>query len=451
MNNLDKTSEMDFNANFYKKIRQYGEDNTIHRFHMPGHKGNEKFFGTDIAAYDVTETEKTDNLFFPKNELIEAEQRAARLFGVKRTVFLAGGATLGNQTALSFFQGRKILFERNIHISALNAAMLLDIEPVFAYNGFDSHTGVVLPISPDDIQQKLDKEKDISAVFLTSPNYYGLCADIRSIKKICDKHAVKLIVDNSHGTHLVFSENCSGAPDYCSHMADITVDSAHKTLPSLTGAAMIHFNFEISREEICSHMLAFSSTSPSFLILTSLDYACSWCEKNKVRFQETNNKVDRLKKKLKSAGIHVIESDLYDPMRLCIAAKNASEIDLHLRGQGIISEMQTGNLIVFMFSPFNSDEDFSAIENALSKEHFERPDHNIKPFPETTMAIPSKTAFFGRNTETDVKKAVGKIAARAVIPYPPGVPILIPGELVTKENADFLMINNTKKVTVCEI
>lgn len=450
MNNADKNNEMNIKADFYKKIREYGEDG-IHRFHMPGHKGAVKFFGTDIAAYDVTETIKTDNMFFPEKELLEAEQRASRLFGVKRTVFLAGGATLGIQTALSFFQGKKVLFERNIHISALNAAMMLDIEPIFAYNDFDGYTGAVLPINPDAIQEKLESENDISAVFLTSPNYYGLCEDIRSIKDICDKHGVKLIVDNSHGTHLVFFEDRDNSPDYCSHIADITVDSAHKTLPSLTGAAMIHFNSEITREEICSHILAFSSTSPSFVILTSLDYACGWCEQNKAKFLDTGNKTARLKEKLKSKGMYIVNSDLYDPMRLCIAAKNAPEINAHLQNESIIAEMQEGNLIVFMFSPFNSDEDFFALENALLKEYCELPAYNIKPFPETTLAMPSKKAFFGEITETDIKNAVGKIAARYVIPYPPGVPILIPGELITTENADFLMINNTEKVTVCEI
>ncbi|MBR5721286.1 MAG: aminotransferase class I/II-fold pyridoxal phosphate-dependent enzyme [Clostridia bacterium] len=300
---------MKTDADFYNKIKKYGEDENLHRFHMPGHKGALKLFETDIARYDVTETDKTDNLFFPQKELLYAEERAAKLFGVKRTVFLAGGATLGNQTALSFFRGKKVLFERNIHISALNAAMLSDIKPVFVYNEFDALTGVVLPANADEIAKKLEEEKEISAVFITSPNYYGLCADLPKIKSICEKHNVKLIVDNSHGAHLAFTGDSSDALASGSHCADITVDSAHKTLPSLTGAAMIHFNYDISREDILANMLVFASTSPSFLILSSLDYACEWCEKNKGRFEEARRRTEAMKEKLADAGICVVKSE----------------------------------------------------------------------------------------------------------------------------------------------
>lgn len=442
---------MKTDADFYEKIKKYGEDENIHRFHMPGHKGAVKFFETDIARYDVTETDKTDNLFFPQKELLCAEERASKLFGVKRTVFLAGGATLGNQTALSFFRGKKVLFERNIHISALNAAMLLDIKPVFVYNEFDASTGIVLPVKADEIEKKLEEEKDIVAVFITSPNYYGLCADLPEIKSICSEHNVKLIVDNSHGAHLAFIGDMSDPLSSGSHCADITVDSAHKTLPSLTGAAMIHFNYDIPREDILANMLAFASTSPSFLILSSLDYACEWCKKNKGRFEEARHRTDRLKEKLADAGIFVVKSEFYDPLRLCIAAKNADEIDKKLQNNGIIPEMQSGNCIVFMISPFNTEEDFSALERELLNTEIVPPKEEERAFPKTTFVRAPKEAFFGNKKEVPTEKSVGTVAARAVIPYPPGVPILIPGETITRETADYLIMNNTEKVTVCEI
>lgn len=438
-------------AIFYEKIKKYGEDGSIHRFHMPGHKGRANFFGTGISRYDVTETNGTDNLFFPQKELIDAENRAAMLFGVKRTVFLAGGATLGNQTALSFFNGKKVLFERNIHISALNAAMLSDITPVFAYNGSDVATGVVLPISADEIEKKLDEEKDVSAVFITSPNYYGLCADLPKIKSICSHRGVKLIADNSHGAHLSFTGDIFSPLAAGSHCADITVDSAHKTLPSLTGAAMIHFNYDVSREDVCANMLAFASTSPSFLILSSLDYACEWCEKNREKFEEAKRRTDELKEKLESAGICVVRSEFYDPLRICIAAKNAAEIDKKLQNNGIIPEMQSGNCIVFMISPFNTEDDFSALKKTLLNTKIIPPEREERSFPKTVFARPLKTAFFGRKKGVLTEKSVGMIAARAVIPYPPGVPILIPGEIITRETADYLIMNKTEKVTVCEI
>ncbi len=442
---------MSTHADFYEKIKAYGENETIRRFHMPGHKGKTVYFGTDIAKYDVTETDKTDNLFFPQAELKEAEERAARLFGVKKTVFTAGGATAGNQTALSFFAGRKVLFERNVHISALNAAMLLDITPVFVYNEFDCSTGVVLPVTASAVKAGLDEEKDIAAVFLTSPNYYGLCADLTKIKKVCEERNVMLIVDNSHGAHLVFFENAPGMTVYGSHCADITVDSAHKTLPALTGAAMIHFNYEISREEICAHMLAFVSTSPSFLILSSLDFACSWCERNKDRFMPAKLRTDELRSALEKSGIITVKSAISDPLRICIAAGNAEEINAMLQDKGIIPEMQSGNCIVFMISPFNEEDDFYALESAFMTIKTDEPHQCDKAFPKAKIVCPQKKAFFSPTIETSVESSVGMTAARAVIPYPPGVPILIPGETITRETAEYLIANNTEKVTVCEI
>ncbi len=433
------------NAPFYEKIKKYAENSEVRRFHMPGHKGNFDLFDEHITKFDVTELDTTDNLYSPQKELLEAERLASELFGVKRTVFCAGGATLGNQTALSFFEGRKVLFERNIHISVLNAAMLLDIEPVFAYNSINTQTGVVMPVEKQEIEETLRNDPDISAVFITSPNYYGLCADIRGIKQICEKYGVLLITDNSHGTHLAFFDNDSSG----SHCSDITVDSAHKTLPVLTGGAFLHFNTNISREEICSKMLAFGSTSPSFLILSSLDKARAWCEENIESFLQTKNNVNNVKSFLRSKNATVVESEICDPIRVCIACENAKETDLQLKKFNFIPEMCDGNCIVFMFTPFNRDSDFTDLIRAFSEIDFKAPIMPVcQSLPETQIVCKMKEAFYGEKTESDIDSAVGRIAAEPIIPYPPGVPILIPGELITEKTAEYIKMYNTDKVKV---
>ena len=410
---------------------------------MPGHKGNWALFDGSVSKYDVTELDNTDNLYYPQKELIDAERLASDLFGVRKTVFCAGGATLGNQTALSFFAGRKVIFERNIHISALNAAMLLDIKPIFVYNRIDQETGVVLPVEKEDIEEELRKDHQISAVFITSPNYYGLCADLSGIKKTCEKYGVILITDNSHGTHLSFLDDSI----FNSHCSNITIDSAHKTLPVLTGGAFIHFNSDIKRDEICSKMLAFGSTSPSFLILSSLDYARAWCSENKAAFSETERSVNDLKQLLRKKGATVVESDISDPLRICLACRNATEIDSYLKKNGLIPEMCDGNCLVFMFSPFNNKTDFNALKNVFSTLDFEAPiPSEYSSFPRTELICPIKSAFYGKKIETDILNAAGKIAASPVIPYPPGVPILIPGEFITDETVKYLIFHNTDKV-----
>ena len=437
------------NAPFYNKIKSYAEDSSVRRFHMPGHKGKCDLGFDPVMKYDVTEVDRTDNLYFPQDALIESERLAAELFGVKTTVFCAGGATLGNQTALSFFSKKKVLFERNIHVSAVNAAMLLDIEPVFVYNRFDRKTGVVLPIEKEDIAETLKNDSDISAVFLTSPNYYGLCADGEEIKKVCHEYGVTLIVDNSHGAHLKFSGEDSDNAVKGNHCADIIIDSAHKTLPVLTGGAFIHFNIDVKREDVCARMLAFGSTSPSFLILSSLDFARAWCDENREMFKKTRNRIEELKDGLRSNGITVIESMIHDPLRLCIAAANAEEIDNELQKKNIIPEMSAGQCIVFMFSPFNSDEEIKLLENTLIELEPKQPvESEDFSFPKTNFVCTPKEAYFGKTNEIEIENAVGRTAARAVIPYPPGVPILLPGEQITEETAEYLKKHNTDKVKV---
>ena len=437
------------NAPFYNKIKQYAEDNSVRRFHMPGHKGKADFGFDPIMKYDVTEVERTDNLYFPQDALAEAEKLAAKLFDVKTTVFCAGGATLGNQTALSFFQNKKVLFERNIHISAFNAAMLLNIEPVFVYNKTDKKTGVVLPIEAIEIEKALNENSDIAAVFLTSPNYYGLCADCEEIKKICTNHGAILIVDNSHGAHLKFAGEGNDETVKGNHCADIIIDSAHKTLPVLTGGAFIHFNIDVKREDISARMLAFGSTSPSFLILSSLDYARAWCEENGDKFKSTRKKIEAMKQRLTENGITVVSSKIHDPLRLCIAASNADEIDGELQKRNIMPEMCSGQCIVFMFSPFNSEEELELLEKTLIELVPEAPiETDGLSFPKTNFVCSPKDAYFGKTEETDVKDSVGRTAARSVIPYPPGVPILFPGEQITEQTANYLIKRNTEKVKV---
>lgn len=430
-------------APLYEKIKKYAENPNVCRFHMPGHKGKADLGFDPIMKYDVTEVDATDNLYFPQESLLEAEKLAACAFGVKQTIFCAGGATLCNQTALSFFAGKKVLFERNIHISAFNAAMLLDIVPVFVYNNFDRQTGVVLPVESEQIENMLTNDTDIAAVFLTSTNYYGLCADCKKIKAVCKAHGVTLIADNSHGAHLKFVED-----NDVSHCADIIIDSAHKTLPVLTGGAFLHFNIDVKRSDVCSRMLAFGSTSPSFPILASLDFAREWCKENGVKFKETKQRTQKLKDELQKYGVTVVTSQIHDPLRLCIATNDAENTDKKLQRQGLISEMCSGNCIVFMFSPFNSEEEFDRLEKALKQIAPKPPTSRNIAFPKTEFVCAPKTAFWSEKKEVTIIDAIDCTAAEAVIPYPPGVPILFPGEKITKETAEYLKSHNTDKVKV---
>ena len=309
--------------------------------------------------------------------------------------------------------------------------MLCGINPVFCYNNI-SEFGYPLPVTAEEIEKSLSKTS-AAAVFLTSPNYYGLCADIPAIKKVCEKFGAVLIVDNSHGTHMKFTHDGSD-----SHCADIVIDSAHKTLPCLTGGAYLHFMTDADYFEIKSKMLLFGSTSPSFLILASLDYARGWCEENGEKFALTARKIDEMKKELKNCGIHVAEFGIYDPLRLCVSCSNAKFVTSELEKRGIYAEMCDGNNIVFLFSPFNGNWDIDTLQKALVE--LCAKEYNVcrTAFVRTEFALDMKTAFFAKKRNVNIALAAEKICAKAVIPYPPGVPVLLPGERISAEAAEFL-------------
>ena len=422
------------------------------RLHTPGHKGRLGGIYSHISQYDITELNVSGNLYETGNIISEAEAKAAEYFGVKNTFFSAGGATLCIQTALSLFRGKKVLFDRNSHISAYNASALNEITPVFLYNDISQ---IPLPISSENVEESLRTDREISCVFVTSPNYYGLCADIASIYKICRKYGVKLIIDNSHGSHLhIFTG------DGCAEKnADIIIDSAHKTLPVLTGGAYLHINMDADKSDIKSKMRFFGSTSPSYPIIASLDYARAWLEENgKDEFFKALEKTDIVKNKLKNKNL-TLTDDLFggkyylDILRVCILTNDGYGLSDWLEESGIIPEMASDNTVVMLFSPFTSKKEFEFIEHFIDSigfyiDNYVRTENKII---QTRSKIKYSDAFFAPFEYTDIQKAEGRISAENITPYPPGVPILLAGEEINMEIKNKLISRGYKKIkTVME-
>lgn len=423
------------------------------RLHTPGHKGNAKIFN-DFEKMDFTELSITDNLYNPVSLIEEAEKKATLFYKTKQTVFSSGGATLCIQTALSFFNKKKILMDRNSHLSAINACALLDISPVFVYNKFNVDFGVPLPICSEEIEKILNENKDISAVYLTNPNYYGLYSNIKRIKDICINFNVPLIVDNAHGSHLFVTDK-ENAPH---NNADIIIDSAHKTLPVLTGGALLHFNLDIPKDKIKKHMSLFGSTSPSFPILASLDYARAWLEnEGENEFSKTINCLFDLKKGLTGIEVEILNNKykddtvvFCDDTRLTINCCNLGYTGFDLQNKmeqySIYPEMADNNNVVMLFSPFNSDNDYKKILDFFTKlEKRNMISKRILPsYPKTQRKISLKEAFYAENKKVLLTKAVGQVSAENIVPYPPGVPIVICGELITEEIIELLENINYK-------
>jgi arginine decarboxylase len=431
------------NAPLYEALKKYKSQNLSH-FHTPGHKATNSspfydVFG-DALAFDVTELPQTDSLYDAESVIFQAESAAASHFGVKHTLFSAGGATLCIQAMMRLTQkrGNKLICARNVHRTAINAMALLGINPIWVYpTQFENST---LPgyISVQDIEEKLATNSDVSAVFITSPDYYGVISDIKGISNACNKYDVPLLVDNAHGSHLFYCEG--GALHPIKLGASMTCDSAHKTLPVLTGGAFLQINSEkFSYRAAKDAMSLFGSTSPSYLIMLSLDIARAWLEQNgNTAYNELCNKVANLKQLCIKTGFKFPSQAVFDPARLTLdfnsIGYSGEQAEAMLFEFGITSEMHDNCYVVILPSPFNKKVDFERLENFIKSIKIKQPIKNERAiFSNQQSVMTIKEAVFAPNEIVSIDKSVSRIAAECRIPCPPGVPLIMPGELINNE------------------
>ncbi|MFO7160124.1 MAG: aminotransferase class V-fold PLP-dependent enzyme [[Clostridium] cellulosi] len=432
-----------YNAPLLASLLEYSRRQPA-RFHMPGHKGVSshlsEIFGQALG-FDVTELPETDNLFENEGAILEAEKLAAAFYGCRETLFSAGGSTLCIQAMLRLVSkdGGKVICARNIHRSVVNTMALLGLEPVWVYpRPFE---GSALPgsIAPEDIETAAVSNTDAVAVFITSPDYYGIISDIKGISEVCKRHNLTLLVDNAHGAHLKLVGKKMHPIE---NGADMTCDSAHKTLPALTGGAFLHINSpRFSKSDGKAAMTLFGSTSPSYLIMLSLDLARAWMEKDgNVAFEGLIEKVKSIRELCDSLGFFTPKEAVFDPTRIVIDTAscgiNGNSAALLFRENGISLEMSDERHLVLIPSPFNSDEDFERLKKAiclLERSKGIPPGKYYNVVPETVM--PLKQAVFADSETVSVDNCIGRIAAQAVCPCPPCVPLVMPGELISHEIA----------------
>ena len=425
------------NTPIYDFIKEYNDSRKI-RLHTPGHKGRAEGFGK-MAAFDLTEIDGADSLFDANGIIAESEKIASSIYESYRTFFSAGGSTLSIYAMLSTIvrtSGRKIIAARNSHRSFISAAALLDILPIWIYPDYEEGSAIGGCISKSAVRSALKANPDANAVYITSPDYLGAMSDIRGIAKICDNAGVPLIVDNAHGSHLKFSK-----PDLhpISIGATMCCDSAHKTLPVLTGGGYIHVaDNEFGREyadHIKENMALFGSTSPSYLIMASLDKCNSYLNgRASADIERVTEQVIDIKNKLHRLGYIVLKGD---QMRICLSAVErgytGEELAHELRGSGIECEYADENYAVLLFSPVSTDEDIKTVHDALisikGKEPIPFADFSVDICPSSKMSI--RQALLSKREKVTVDKALDRICAEIKISCPPGVPIVAPGEVIT--------------------
>lgn len=407
-------------------------------FHTPGHKGNPSALPGDLFHLDLTELPDTGSLYDGGGPIERAEALAAALFGTARTCLSAGGCTLCIQAMfrLAIPRGGRVLCTRNAHRSAVGAMALLGIEPVWAM--------------PEDLISAIEaRSADVRAVYVTSPDYYGRLLDIAAISAACRKRSLPLLVDCAHGAHLMFTEPrlhplLSGA--------SMTADSAHKTLGVLTGGAWLNIADPRFAEDAKAAMALFGSTSPSFPVLASLDLAREWLEKHADAFPVLQERVEKVRRLARSRGISSPEGPC-DPARLTletasIGLTGTRAADL-LRAAGVEPEYADRSYVVLIATPFNTEEDFLRLERAIRLLPAGEPLPRISTFPALPPVVLSlREAVLSDSRPVPVSQAAGKVAADIVCPCPPGIPIVMPGEQITIEAAEFLRNYGILKIKV---
>jgi len=407
-------------------------------FHTPGHKTHANFLNNITIAFDTTELPDTGSLFDGNDAIEASEKLSAAAFGAGLTLFSAGGCTLCIQTMLSLAteSGSQIIMARHSHRSAIHTAALLDLKPIWLWSKTGEQTCV------EDVRAALTSNPSVKAVYLTSPDYHGNLADIPAISTECQKFGVKLLVDNAHGSHL-------GAFNLhpLSLGADMTADSAHKTLPVLTGGAFLHISdhSEYSYQRAKSAMSLFASTSPSFPILTSLELAREWWEQSgKAEYEKIAVMVGSFTQSARARGIAVPQNTLCDPARLTL---NTSLIGMtgtkaadYFRANGCEPEFSDSQHVVFIITPFNTAEELSHLGHIISSIPISDPLPDEKPSvqPPDTVMTP-RAAMTARQAEIRTIHSVGEICAAPLCPCPPGIPILMPGEKIQPSHIPMLL------------
>ena len=412
-------------------------------FHTPGHKNNANFL-KDLLSLDFTELDDTDSLFEANSSILVSEKKASEAFATKRSLISAGGFTLCIQAMLRLVSSpnTKILCSRVVHKSAINTMALLKLEPVFLKQERDIKTGFLKPVNPYSVERYLKKCNNITAVYITSPDYFGVISDIKGISKVCKKYGIPLIVDNAHGSHLKFlSEDLHPL----NLGADISSDSLHKTLPVLTGGALLQINNEKYVKKAKSSMALFGSTSPSYPIMASLDLCLDWIAKNaKKEYLDLVKKVSEIKKIVKNKGI-LMPDGLADPTRISInlnsVGLSGKECIEYFHNLEIEPELYTDDFMVFVVTPFNTDNDILKLKKALLDLEVRR--HKILSddlFQEDIILKMSlNDAILRESIIIKVEDAKGFVSAKTVCQCPPGIPILVPGEVISEYHINFLV------------
>lgn len=454
-------------------------------FHTPGHKQGQgisrrhrQLFGTAAFRADLPELPDLDNLFAPEGVILEAQALAAEAFGAERTWFLANGSTCGIEAAIlaTCGPGDKLILPRNVHSSAISGLILSGATPIYITPDYSQEWDLPVGIAAEAIQAALAEHPDAKAVLVVSPTYHGIGSDVSAIAHITHTYDIPLIVDEAHAPHFAFHPELPTSA--LAAGADIAIQSAHKVLSAFTQSALLHTQGNrISHHRISQCLQLTQSTSPSYLLLGSLDAARHQMASNGFELMaKTLSLADRAFEELsKINGLQVLQPNEGDRITPALSDRTRITVDVSALGLTgfaaddilhnqfhVTAELPAMQHIMFIISLGNTYPDITTLINGFQKLCQRHPPTRQSPLSHTdgkhTVAQPSqitsgvfpdllpshqptttpRQAFFADKTVTPVAESYHRICAETICPYPPGIPVLLPGELITVDAINML-------------
>ncbi len=453
----------------FSGLIQHAQKSPI-QFHIPGHKKGRgtapefrEFIGDNALSIDLINIGPLDDLHQPKGIIKEAQDLAAKAFGADHTFFSVQG-TSGAIMAMIMAvcgPGDKIIVPRNVHKSVMSAIIFSGAIPIFIHPEIDEHLGISHGITTDSLQRALDEYPDAKAVLVINPTYFGIAADLKSIVEIAHSHDIPVLVDEAHGVHIHFHNDLPLSAMQAG--ADIAATSVHKLGGSMTQSSILNVKGKrVSSKRVQSILSMLTTTSTSYLLLASLDAARKQlATSGKELIDRTIQLANSIRKRINEldhiycVGDEILERDAafdYDPTKLIISVKDLGlsgyDVEMWLRENfNIEVEMSDLYNILCLITPGDSEEDADVLIKALTQlcnegTHFSEKMHTKVLLPEIPLlAVSPRDAFYTETELVPFDESEGRIIAEFIMVYPPGIPIFIPGEIITEDNLTYIKKN----------
>lgn len=431
----------------YDNLKDYSDKNPL-RMHMPGHKGNDSFL--PYADIDITEITGFDNLHNPTGIIKDSTAIASRLWGSNQSFFLVNGSTCGILAAIRALtkHGDKVIIARNCHKSVYNAAEICGLESIYLFPEKIEEWNIFGSVTPHSIEKLLSSNPDVGLVIVTSPTYEGVISDIREIARVVHKKGARLIVDEAHGAHLGLSDFFEKSSVSCG--ADVVIQSLHKTLACPTQSAILHVNDERIAKAIQRQLSIFETSSPSYILMAAIDSFIRRATNNKALFSTWTNALNDfygITTNIKNIEILAAKADsikgiyAYDKSKIVFKSENNTELSSFLScNYNVEFELVCPDYIIAMTGEGDTSATLSLFAQALKDASSRVQTKGVKrPFIYATQPIIAESSLKAIQREhyfESIEASVGKVCGEYVWEYPPGIPLLVPGEIIPESFAE---------------